>query len=372
MSGKIKVPVNAPRITQTAKRMVAEAMDRGWVSGGGPAVSLFETRFAAYLGVEHAVAVSSGTVALQLALASLDIGPGDEVIVPDFTMISPVAAVLYNGATPVMVDCDPLTFNIAVDKIVDALSPRTRAILPVHMYGHSADMDPINELARKHHLSVIEDAAEAHGATYKGRRCGALGDISCFSFYGNKLITAGEGGMVLTRHRQLAEKVRSLRDMAHSPQRRFQHDDLGFSYRLGNLQAACAVGQLAHIEEFLAHKQWMAELYGQRLGDKRALRLPVSMPSCGNIHWMYAILLQPDAPISRDRFRQELMSRGVETRDFFQSAAAQTMVRNRIGVQGPFPVSEDIATRGLYLPSGLALTKEEIDFVCHAIDDILD
>jgi perosamine synthetase len=370
-SPRMRVPVNAPVLTAAAKRYVADAMDSGWVSSGGPAVALFEQRFSAYLGVRHAVATSSGTTALHLALSALDIGPGDEVIVPDFTMFSPVAAVLYTGATPILVDCVADTFNIDVSRLAAAITPRTRAILPVHLYGHSVDMDPLLDHATRAGIHVIEDAAEAHGAMYKSRLCGSMGDVGCFSFYGNKLVTTGEGGMLVTHNDAIAARARKLRDMAHADDQRFRHELLGFSYRMGNLQGACGLGQLEHIDEFLRHKQWMAGEYGRRLAGHRALRLPTTRPDCANTHWMYAVLLQPDSGLSRDAFRARLHACGVETREFFLSTARQPAFQSRVRPQGPFPVSEDVSARGLYLPSGLAITQQQLDYVCDVIADVL-
>jgi perosamine synthetase len=367
----MRVPVNEPLITDEAKRYVAEAMASGWISSAGPAVALFEQRFAAHLGVRHAITTPSGTAALHLALAALRIGAGDEVIVPDFTMIATVCAVLYTGATPVFVDCEPDTYTIDTALIASAITARTRAILPVHIYGHSADMDPILALARAQGLPVIEDAAEAHGARYKTKLCGSLADVACFSFYGNKIVTTGEGGMVVTDDAALAASVRSLKDLAHSPERRFRHDDLGFSYRMTSLQAACGVGQLEHIDAFILKKRWMAAEYGRQLAGIAGLRLPVTKPWAENVYWMYAVLLDAGFPLARDEFCARLQQRGVATRPFFESCAAQPMVRERVRAQGPFPVSERIAERGLYLPSGLALTAEQIAHVCAAIRDVV-
>lgn len=368
---RMRVPVSSPVITAAAKQYVAAAMESGWVSSGGPAVALFEQRFSAYLGVKHAVASSSGTTALHLAMLALDIGPGDEIIVPDFTMFSPVAAVLYTGARPVLVDCEPDTFNIDVGRVAAAITSRTRAVLPVHLYGHSVDMDPLLDLASSAGISVIEDAAEAHGSRYKGQPCGAMGDIGCFSFYGNKIITTGEGGMLVTNDDAIAHRARELRNMAHASGQRFLHEAVGYSYRMGNLQAACGVGQLESIDAFLKHKKWMASEYQRALARHAELRLPITHPNCDNSFWMYAVLLHPDCLLSRDEFRAGLDERGVETREFFKSTGSQPIFRSRVGLQGPFPVSEDIARRGLYLPSGLGITQEQIGIVCDAIADVL-
>lgn len=363
----MKIPVNQPVITAEAKKYVAEAMESGWVSSAGKYIDLFERQFADYLGVRHAITVTNGTNALHLALLSLGIGKGDEVIVADFTMFGSIAAILYTGATPVFVDAEPETFCIDVSLIEQKITKRTKAIMPVHLYGHSADMDPIMAIAKKHGLHVIEDAAEVHGATYKDRKCGSIGHINCFSFYGNKVLTTGEGGMVVTDDDQLAAKARMLKDLAHSPGKRFWHEELGYNYRMTNLQAACGLGQMEHIDEFVAKKQWMAAQYGKRLSGISGLRLPVTKPWAGNVYWMYAILVEDGFPMSKDAFRAKLLEKGIDTRDFFYSSASQPVVKKMVGDQGPFPVSERISKEGLYLPSGLAITEEQIAYVCDTI-----
>lgn len=363
--------MNEPVITEEAKRSVAEAMESGWVSSGGPCIERFEQEFAQYLGMKHAITTTSGTTALHLALVTLGIGPGDEVILPDFTMMACVFAVLYTGATPVFVDVDREIFTLDPAQVTAKITPRTKAIMPVHIYGHPADMDPILAAAEQHDLWVIEDAAEAHGARYKGRLCGGMGDLNAFSFYGNKIITTGEGGMVVTNDDALAAHARRLKDLAHSPGKRFWHEELGFNYRMTNLQAALGIGQLAHIGEFLAKKQWMAGQYAAQLHDVPGVRLPVTRAWAENVHWMYAVLVEDSFPLSRDALRAALQERGIDTRDFFSSCSAQPVMQAYGGMRGIFPVTEDIAHRGLYFPSGLALTQEQLDTVCHAIHQIV-
>jgi perosamine synthetase len=366
----MRIPVNEPVITAEAKQYVLDALETGWVSSAGKYIQEFETAFARFLGVKHAVTTTSGTTALHLALAALGVGPGDEVIVPDFTMIASVFAVVYTEATPVFVDIEPETYTIDTGQIVAKITPRTKAIMPVHIYGHPADMDPVLAVARRHGLRVIEDAAEVHGAKYKGRLCGTMGDINCFSFYGNKIVTTGEGGMVVTNDDALAARARSLKDLAHSPLRRFVHEEVGFNYRMTNLQAALGLGQLEHIGEFLEKKRWMAQRYAEGLKGIYGLRLPITKPYAENVYWMYAVLVEEGFPMSRDVLRAKLQERGIDTRDFFTSCAAQPAIRRLGAPQGPFPVTEDVARRGLYLPSGLALTEEQIDAVCLAVRDI--
>ncbi len=366
----MQVPVNQPVITDAAKAYVADAMETGWVSSAGPYVEKFETAFAQYIGVKHAVTVTSGTAALHVSLLSLDVGPGDEVIVPDFTMIASVFAIIYTGATPVFVDVDPETYNIDVSLIEKKITKKTKAIMPVHIYGHSVDMEPLLKLAKKHHLPVIEDAAEAHGALYKGKKCGSMGTINCFSFYGNKIVTTGEGGMIVTNDDALAERARRLKDLAHIPEKRFWHDELGYNYRMTNLQAACGLGQLESIEKFLEHKRWMTAAYEKRLKSIKGLRLPITKDYASNVYWMYSILVGEDFPLTRDELRAVLKEKGIDTRDFFPSTTQQPIIRKLYPTKERFPVSERIAERGLYLPSGLALTEEQLQYVCDSICEV--
>ncbi len=366
----MKVPVNEPIITDASKRYVTEAMESGWISSAGKYIDAFEKKFAEFLGVKHAITTTSGTTALHLALVALGVGERDEVIVADFTMFGSIAAILYTGATPVFVDAEADIYTLDVSQIEAKITPRTKAIMPVHLYGHSADMDPLLALAKKHGIAVVEDAAEAHGATYKGRMCGAMGTLNAFSFYGNKILTTGEGGMVTTNDDALAAKARMLKDLAHVPGQRFWHEELGFNYRMTNLQAACGLGQLEHVAEFLERKKTMAERYAKGLAGIPGLRLPITRDWAHNVYWMYTVLLQDAFPMTREEFRKKLADKGIDTRDFFHSSARQPAVRTRVGVQGPFTVSERIAERGMYLPSGLALTDEQIEYVCEMVREV--
>jgi len=364
------IPVNEPVITAEAKRYVQEALDTGWISSAGPAIEKFEQAFARAIGVRHAMTVASGTAALHCALAALEIGPGDEVIVPDFTMIASPFAVLYTGATPVFVDVEEETYNLDSTKIAAAVTSRTKAIMPVHLYGHSCDMDPILALAKDRGIAVLEDAAEAHGALYCGKPCGSLGTISAFSFYGNKIITTGEGGMVCTDDDALAARVRSFKDLSHVPGHRFAHAELGFNYRMTNLQAALGLGQLEHLKEFVETKQRMAAHYNSRLSSVRGLRLPVTKDYAFNVYWMYAILVEESFGMTRDQLAEALKARGIDTRTFFLPCHSQPAIAKRFPTQVAFPVTERIAKQGLYLPSGLAITEEQIETVCAALREI--
>jgi len=365
------IPVNAPVVPPEAKQYINDCLDTGWISSAGKYLNEFEKQFAAYCGCTHGIAVCNGTVSLHVALAALGIGPGDEVIIPAMTIISCLNAVLYTGATPVIVDVEPDIYTIDPEQIKKALSPRTKAIMPVHIYGHPADMDPINEIAETHGLAVVEDAAEAHGAEYKGKRCGSLGTISSFSFYPNKLITTGEGGMVLTNDDTLAARCRSLRDLCHLPGQRFHHAEVGFNYRMTNLQAALGCAQLLHAEEYLQRKQRMGALYNEGLKGIKGLITPVTRAWALNSYWMYAVRVTPEAGMTRDECRKKLLEKGVDTRDFFWSLSEQPLLK---GVQArvlPCPVSERVGREGFYLPSGLALSEEEIQWVIGAVHEVL-
>lgn len=354
------IPVNSPLITQESKDLVSKTLAEGWISSAGPYIERFEQEFAAYLGVKHAIFVNSGTAALHVALLALGIGPGDEVIVPAFTMASSWMAIMYCGAKPVFVDVDPAIYTLNPDLIEDALTPHTRAIMSVHIYGHPADMDPILVIAKKHNLAVIEDAAEAHGATYKGDLTGTLGDINAFSFYANKIVTTGEGGMCTTNDDALADLSRRYRDLCHSPNKRFIHDLLGYNYRATSLQAALGLGSLHAISSSLKQKQHMAKLYTQGLRGIPGLTLPTTRDWATHVYWMYAILIDPAKfGMTKDQLRVKLREKGVDTRDFFYAPCDQPLLHTK----KHFPVTEKIASCGLYLPSGLALTDQEIQTV---------
>jgi len=365
------IPVNEPVISPQAKANVREALDTGWLSSAGPFVTRFEQDFARFLGVRHAVAVANGTAALHVALLALGIGPGDEVIVPAFTMASSWMAVLYTGAKPVFVDCDLDTYNLNPALIAKAVTPRTKAIMPVHIYGHPVDMDPVLTTAKKLGLKVIEDAAEAHGAEYKGRLTGTMSDIACFSFYANKIVTTGEGGMLVTDNAALAHAARKYMDLYHSDAKRFIHEKLGFNFRLTNLQAAVGVGELANIKRYLAKKIRMAKKYANGLKNIPGITLPPRRPWAKNVYWMYAIRVDPAKfGLTKDELRIQLKDRGIDSRDFFYPPDSQPVLAE-LGVKlGSYPVCRLVSETGLYLPSGLAITDAQIAQVCQAIREV--
>lgn len=375
------ISVNEPLLGHKESEYVSECMRTGWVSSAGRFIDAFENNWADYCGKRFGIAVSNGTTALQVAAACLGLKPGDEVILPTFTIISCALAVISGGGKPVLVDSDPRTWCIETSKIEEKITPRTRAIMPVHIYGHPVDMDPVLELAQKYGLSIIEDAAEVHGAKYlsgrhsgrpEWKRCGSFGTLSCFSFYANKLITTGEGGMVLTDDPALAEKSRSLRNLCFQPQRRFYHEELGFNFRLTNLQAAMGLAQVERIEEIIERKRWMGREYTVRLAHIDGLQLPVEESWAQNVYWMYGIVLGKDTGMDAAVFAQKLRDRGIETRPFFLGMHEQPVFHERgLFLHERYPVAENIARQGLYLPSGLALTEKQLSQVCDAVSEVL-
>ena len=375
------IPVNEPAIAQKEHEYVLECLRTGWVSSAGRFLEEFEQKWAAYCGMRHGIAMSNGTTALHAAVAALNLAPGDEVILPTFTIISCALAVVYNGAVPVLVDSEPRTWCMDVKQVEAKITPRTRAIMPVHIYGHPVDMDPLLDLARKHDLVILEDAAEVHGAEYLSRRngaepawkrCGGMGQLSCFSFYANKLITTGEGGMVLTSEDSLAAKARSFRNLCFRSDRRFYHTELGHNFRLTNLQAALGAAQVERIDEIIARKRWMGRAYTERLKDVTVLQLPVEEPWAKQVYWMYGVVLDERTGMDAVAFAKRLRELGVETRPFFLGMHEQPVFQDRGLFRGErYPVAERIARQGLYLPSGLALTEAQIDQVCEAMRKLL-
>lgn len=347
----------------------------GWISSAGDYLDRFESRWAAYCGRRHGIAVSNGTVALQLAVAALRLEPGTEIVMPAFTIVSCALAAVYNGLVPRLVDVDPETWCLDVEQVARRIGPETRAVMPVHMYGHPADMDAVLAIAREHGLSVVEDAAEAHGAECRShgswRPCGSFGDASCFSFYANKPVTTGEGGMVLTDDDGLAGRLRSLRNLAFGRDERFLHDELGFNFRMTNLQAALGVAQVERINAIVARKREIGHAYTERLAGVEGLRLPVERPWARSVYWMYGIVLDPRRMAARD-LAEGLAALGIETRPFFRGLHEQPALR-RLGLFDgeSYPVTESLGREGLYLPSGSSLTDAEVDEVCTAVRELL-
>jgi perosamine synthetase len=362
------IPVNEPLLTEADFASVNVALRSGWISGAGPQVEAFEAAWASYCGRQYGVAVANGTVALQVAVDLLDLQPGDEVIMPTFTIISCALPVVQARAVPVLVDSDPLTWTMDVSQVEARITPRTRAILPVHIYGHPVDMDPLLDVARRNQLRIVEDAAEAHGAEYRGRRAGSFGESSSFSFYANKLVTTGEGGMVVVDDERLAERARSLRNLGFQPGRRFLHSEIGFNFRLANTQAALGVTQIARIDEIIARKRRMGQAYTEQLSEVAGIELQVQQPWARGVYWMFGLVLDQATGLDAEKFAARLWSRGIETRPFFLGMHEQPVLRQRgLFVGERYPVAERLARQGLYLPSGLGLREQQIDTVCKAV-----
>jgi perosamine synthetase len=366
------IPVNEPHIPKHGEEYVLDCIRTGWISSAGQYIEKFERSYAQYLNVTHAVTVTSGTTALHVALVSLGIGTGDEVILPDLTIISCPLAVHYTGAVPVVCDVDPITGCVDPSKVERKITKKTKAIMVVHLYGHPADMDPILEIAKKHHLFVIEDAAEAHGALYKGKKVGGLGDVGCFSFYGNKIVTTGEGGMVVTNSDAIAQKVRLLKDLAHVPGKRFTHDIVGYNYRMTNMQAALGLAGIEEIEWAIKKKRRMARIYHDGLHSLTSLVLPQEKPYAKSVYWMYALLMAKNATMTRDEFRIRLREKGIDTRDFFVPIHRQPVFTSmKLFAGETCPIASDLSARGLYIPSGLAITDQQQKQVIQTIRMIL-
>lgn len=366
---KFKIPVAEPLIGEEELKLVSEAVKSGWVSSKGKFIEEFENKFAKYIGAKYAIATSSGTSALHLALVALGIGHKDEVIIPTLTFASVANTVIYTGAKPVFIDSHPNYWCINPEKIEDKISKKTRVIIPVHLYGHPCDMDAIMKIAKNHDLYVIEDCAEAHGAEYKGKKVGSFGDIACFSFYGNKIITTGEGGMCLTNDEGLAEKIRILRDHGMSPEKKYWHEVVGFNYRMTNPQAALGVAQLEKIDIFVRKKREIAETYNSLLRDIKGVTLPPEMPWAKNVYWLYSILVDENSyGINRDKLEEKLAQNGVETRKFFYPMHIMPPYKKYASNQR-FLVAETLSLTGINLPSSVKLRKEEIYEVACLIGD---
>lgn len=361
---RIALPVASPWIGERELQYVTECVVSGWISSSGPFVCRFEEIFARFCGVKHAIASSNGTTALHLAMLALHIGLGDEVIVPTLTFIATANAVTYTGATPIFVDCDPETWTIDVAAVEAAVTSRTRAIIPVHLYGHPANMEPLLALAKRHKLAVVEDAAEAHGALFKGKPVGSIGDIGIFSFYGNKIATTGEGGMLVTNDDAIADKVRLLRDHGMSPDRRYWHTVLGYNYRLTSLQAALGVAQMERIDDIIKAKLHIADFYRSGLQNVPGITLPGCAPWARNVFWLYSVVIdEKKFGRSRDEVMRLLQEQGIDTRPFFPPLHRQPIYAN----DQNFPVSERLSDTGLSLPSSAHLNMDHITRVCEAI-----
>ncbi len=356
-----KIPVASPVFAGNEKKYVEDCMERAWISFGDYNRK-FEKAFAEFCGTRFAVSCSNGTAALHLALLALGVGPGDEVIVPTLTYVSTANAVSYCGATPVFVDSEPLTGNMDAEKICAKITSKTTAILPVHLYGHPCDMDAIKSIADAHGLFVLEDAAEAHGAEYKGQKVGSMGDISAFSFFANKIIAGGEGGMVVTDNEGLATKARQLMGVGQSFHKRYWFPVIGYNYRMSNIHAAIGLAQLEQVETILEKREQLAEWYNLFLGNIPQLTLPIEKDYAKSVNWMYNVILADSLP-ERDTVMELMAEEGIETRPFFYPLHTMPPYKSKEG----FPVAEDLARRGISLPTHVGLEKKDVDRICSAL-----
>lgn len=371
------IPVNEPLLNGNEKKYLNECIDTGWISSEGPFVSEFEKRMALLTNRKYAVAVANGTLAIDMAITALDIQEGDEVIMPTFTIISCITQIIRVGAIPVLVDSDLATWNMKVDEIESKINSRTKAIMAVHIYGLPVDMNPILNLAKKYNLKIIEDAAEMHGQTYYNNPCGSFGDISIFSFYPNKHITTGEGGMVLMNDKTLFDKCQSLRNLCFQPPRRFIHHEIGWNMRMTNLQAALGVAQIERIEYFVNKKRSIGKLYNQLLADLSEYFIfpKTELEYAQNIYWVYGLIIKPKFNISAIKMMEELNKEKIGTRPFFYPMHLQPVLKNKGMFKNEnLPNSELMGEYGFYIPSGLALTEQQqqqVSVAIHKVSKIL-
>ena len=363
------IPVSEPNLCGNEEAYVLDCLRSTWISSKGVYIERFERRFAEYIGVRHAITTSNGTTALHLILRALGIGPGDQVIVPTLTYVASANAALFVGAEPVFVDCDPDYWNMMVDEVEEAITPRTRAVMAVHLYGCPVEMGLLRELCREHGIALIEDAAEALGTEDMGAKAGAIGDAAAFSFYGNKTITTGEGGIVVTGDDALAGTIRQLKDQGQSPSRRYWHDVLGYNYRMTNLQAAIGLAQLENVDRFVSKKREIAALYRRHLSIP-GVQHPAERPETKHGYWMYSVLLRDPLGRHRDEAMRLLGQKGVETRPFFYPMHTLPMFCGMN--ERRYPVAERVSSRGINLPSSTRLTEEEVIHVCHMVRETLE
>ena len=358
------IPVAEPDLTGNELKYVSECIKSGWISSRGKFVKEFEDKFAKFCDSTYGVSVSNGTVALHLALVALGITKGDEVIIPDLTFAASANAVLHTGATPILVDVDKETWNIDINKIEGKISVKTKAIMPVHLYGFPCDMEKIMSIAKKHNLFVIEDCAEAHGAMFNNKKVGSFGDIACFSFYGNKIMTTGEGGICTTNNKELAQKMQMLKDHGMQPDNRYWHEVIGYNYRMTNIQAAIGLAQLERIEKMIQAKIKVYETYNKFLKDVKGITLaPLSNNQYKGVYWMYSILIEDNFGINRDELMKKLQEKDIDTRRFFYPLHEMPPYK----INKEFPISTELSKKGINLPSSTNLSEEQIKFICETI-----
>jgi perosamine synthetase len=367
------IPVNQPLLDGNEKKYLQECIDTGWISSEGPFVKKFEDEFAKRLGRKHAIAVSNGTCAIDAAIESLDIKEDDEIIVPTFTIISCLLQIIRIRAKPVLIDADPLTWNMDIKKIESKITSKTKAIMAVHIYGLPVDMDPIIQICQKYNLKLIEDSAEVIGQTYKNIPCGSFGDISTVSFYPNKHVTTGEGGMIFTNCDDLAHKCRELRNLCFQPKKRFVHENLGWNFRMTNLQAAVGLAQLEQLDRNIKKKRWIGGLYNHLLKDIDNIQLPLQKTTYAeNIYWVFGIVLKENKNLDAIQIMKKLLSQGVDCRPFFSPMHTQPVFKRKgMFKDEKYEISEKISKFGFYIPSGIALNSDQIDKVANVLKKTL-
>ena len=359
------IPVAAPALVGNERAYVMDCLETTWISSTGQYIDRFERAFAEFCGVKHAVSCSNGTTALHLALLALGVGPGDEVLVPTLTFVATANAVAYCGARPVFVDSDPHTWNIDPAALEEKITDRTRGIVAVHLFGHPADMPAISAVARRHGLFVLEDAAQAHGAECEGRRTGSLGDVAAFSFYGNKIITTGEGGMVVTGDDDIARRMRQLRSQGADPTRRYWFPIIGYNYRMTNVAAAIGLGQLEKVDWHLNRRREVVDWYREALADHDGMSYQAELDWARHVWWMFSVVMEDHEPASGEIMRH-LRSRGIETRPFVHPL--HTLPAFRTASAGSrFPVAERLARQGINLPTWGGLTRDQVRYVCDSL-----
>jgi perosamine synthetase len=364
------IPISNPALTGNELKYVTDCVQTSWVSSLGKYVTGFEDAFAEFCGTDHAVTCSNGTTALHLALLALGVQPGDEVLVPTLTYVATANAVVYCNAKPVFVDGEPETWNMDPSQIESLITPRTKGIIVVHLFGHPVDMDPIMAMARRHGLFVLEDAAEAHGAEYKGRRVGSIGDAGTFSFFGNKIITTGEGGMVTTNDRALANEIRRLKNHGMDPERKYWFPTVGFNYRLTNVASAIGLAQLEKIDWHLAQRQQIAAWYREYLADVPGLSWQPEKEWARHVWWLFTVVMDEEIPLGRFDVLARLKARGVEGRQIIYPIT-QLPPYEDPARKNCFPVADRTVDRGLHLPTWSGLTREQVDYVCRSLKDCL-
>ena len=369
-----KIPVASPYLGGNEKKFAYDAINSGEISGNfGKYISKFETDFASFCDASYGISTTNGTTALHVALASLDIKEGDEVLVQTLTNMASVFSICYTGATPIPIDVNCDTCNIDSSLIESKITHKTKAIVVVHLFGHPVDMDPIMNIAEKHNIYVIEDCAEAHGALYKNRKVGSIGDIGCFSFYANKLMTTGEGGMVVTNNLEIANRVQNLHSLSYgNGKNKFLHDEIGFNYRMSNILAAVGCAQMQCIDQVIDMKRKIASTYNKNLKLVENLKLPVELPYAKNVYWMYHVILTGSAKGCREEIMKELSLFGIDTRESFTPFNMQSIFINKgIVKEGDCPVANNIGENGFYLPSGPVLSKGQIEYISSSLKSIL-